>query len=47
MTDPTTLLFASNNRHKADEITSIIGLGFEIVTLSEAGIQIDIPEFIS
>jgi XTP/dITP diphosphohydrolase len=44
MTDPTTLLFASNNRHKADEITSIIGLGFEIVTLSEAGIQIDIPE---
>jgi XTP/dITP diphosphohydrolase len=44
MTDPTTLLFASNNRHKADEINSIIGLGFEIVTLSEAGIQIDIPE---
>ncbi|MFN5428026.1 MAG: RdgB/HAM1 family non-canonical purine NTP pyrophosphatase [Bacteroidota bacterium] len=44
MTNPTTLLFASNNRHKADEINSIIGLGFEIVTLSEAGIQIDIPE---
>jgi XTP/dITP diphosphohydrolase len=38
------LLFASNNRHKADEIRAILGDAFEIVTLREAGIEIDIPE---
>lgn len=38
------LLFASNNRHKADEIRAILGDAFEIITLREAGIEIAIPE---
>ena len=44
MTSPFTLLFASNNRHKAGEINSILGEQFQIITLAEAGIVIDIPE---
>lgn len=44
MSDPITLLFASNNRHKAAEINSILGEQFQIVTLADAGIEIDIPE---
>lgn len=40
----TTLIFATNNQHKADEIRSVIGDQFEIITLQEAGIDIDIPE---
>jgi XTP/dITP diphosphohydrolase len=44
MTVPLTLLFASNNRHKADEINSMLGEQFHIITLAEAGIVIDIPE---
>jgi len=38
------LIFATNNQHKVDEIRAIIGSGFNIVTLKEAGIDIDIPE---
>jgi XTP/dITP diphosphohydrolase len=38
------LIFASNNQHKADEIRSVLPKGFEIITLKEAGIDIDIPE---
>ncbi|MFM7358642.1 MAG: RdgB/HAM1 family non-canonical purine NTP pyrophosphatase [Sediminibacterium sp.] len=44
MTDQTTLLFASNNKHKATEINSLLGNLFRIITLEEAGISIDIPE---
>ena len=40
----TTLIFATNNQHKTDEIRSVIGDRFEIITLKEAGIDIDIPE---
>jgi XTP/dITP diphosphohydrolase len=40
----TTLIFATNNQHKVDEIRSVIGDQFEIITLQEAGIDIDIPE---
>jgi XTP/dITP diphosphohydrolase len=40
----TTLIFATNNQHKVDEIRSVIGDQFEIITLKEAGIDIDIPE---
>ncbi len=40
----TTLIFATNNQHKVDEIRSVIGNQFEIITLKEAGIDIDIPE---
>ena len=39
------LIFATNNEHKVDEIRSVIrNLSIEIVTLKEAGIDIDIPE---
>jgi XTP/dITP diphosphohydrolase len=38
------LIFATNNRHKADEIRSILSDEFHILTLEEAGIHIDIPE---
>jgi len=44
MSGSITLLFASNNRHKAEEINSILGERFRIISLSEAGIAIDIPE---
>ena len=39
-----TLLFASNNRHKLDEIRSVLGNEFTIISLQESGIDIDIPE---
>ncbi len=40
----TRLIFATNNRHKAEEIEAIMGNEFEIITLKKAGIDIDIPE---
>lgn len=39
-----TLIFATNNQHKVDEIRKVIGSFFSIQTLAEAGIFIDIPE---
>lgn len=39
-----TLIFATNNQHKADEIRVVLKGLFEIQTLKEAGILIDIPE---
>ena len=44
MPQTTTLIFATNNQHKVDEIKKIIGAKFNIITLKEAGIDIDIPE---
>ncbi len=39
------LIFATNNQHKVDEIRSAIkNSDLEIITLEEAGIDIDIPE---
>jgi XTP/dITP diphosphohydrolase len=38
------LIFATNNQHKADEINAIVGDSFRVITLKEAGIDIDIPE---
>ena len=40
------LIFATNNQHKVDEIRSAIGTDsvVNIITLKEAGIDIDIPE---
>jgi XTP/dITP diphosphohydrolase len=38
------LIFATNNQHKADEIRSMLIDTFELITLQEAGINIDIPE---
>ena len=39
-----TLIFATNNQHKVDEMRSILGEDFNIISLKEAGIDIDIPE---
>ena len=39
-----TLIFATNNQHKVNEIRSVLGSTFQILTLQEAGIDIDIPE---
>ena len=38
------LVFATNNAHKVEEIQAAIGDQIEIITLQEAGIDIDIPE---
>lgn len=39
-----TLIFATNNQHKIDEIKHAIGNEFTIITMKEAGINIEIPE---
>lgn len=39
-----TLVFATNNENKVKEIRSLLGNAFAIITLQEAGIDIDIPE---
>jgi len=38
------LIFATNNQHKVDEIKSIIGNTFHIISLKDAGIDIEIAE---
>lgn len=38
------LIFATNNQHKTEEIRSLLKGRFDILTLAEAGIDIDIPE---
>lgn len=38
------LIFATNNQHKIDEIKTVPGNTFAIITLHEAGIDTDIPE---
>ena len=38
------LIFATNNQHKVDEIRSMLIDNFELITLKEAGIDIEIPE---
>lgn len=38
-----TFIFATNNRHKLDEVREIMN-SFQIISLSEAGIETDIPE---
>ncbi len=40
----TKLIFATNNKNKVEEIKSVAGELFSIVSLKEAGIDIDIPE---
>lgn len=39
-----TLILATNNQNKVDEIRAVLGKRFDIITLKEAGINIDIPE---
>ena len=38
------LIFATNNPYKAEEVKTILGEDFEVKTLQEAGIFINIPE---
>jgi len=39
-----TLIFATNNAHKVEEIQAAIGHQLEVISLQQAGIDIDIPE---
>ena len=39
-----TLIFATNNQHKVDEMRSVLKDRFNIFSLKEAGLDIDIPE---
>ena len=38
------LIFATNNAHKVEEIQAAIGHALEVISLKQAGIDIDIPE---
>ena len=38
------LVFATNNQHKLEEIRSILGSRFEILSLNDIGCHVDIPE---
>ena len=40
----TTLIFATNNEHKVSEIQSLLPKDINVLTLLQAGINIDIPE---
>jgi XTP/dITP diphosphohydrolase len=40
----TTLIFATNNEHKVSEIQSLLTKDINVITLKQAGINIDIPE---
>lgn len=40
----TTLIFATNNEHKVAEIQSLLPRDINVITLQQAGINIDIPE---
>jgi XTP/dITP diphosphohydrolase len=42
--DKEVLIFATNNQNKVNEIRFALPTNFEILTLKEAGIEIDIPE---
>jgi len=38
------IIFATNNKNKVDEIRAVLKDGFQIISLKEAGIEIEIPE---
>jgi XTP/dITP diphosphohydrolase len=38
------IVFATNNRHKLEEVSAILGQGYELVTPASLGITEDIPE---
>ena len=40
----TTLIFATNNQHKVYEIQTLLPSDIQVITLQQAGIDIDIPE---
>jgi XTP/dITP diphosphohydrolase len=39
-----TIIFATSNKYKVDEIRKVLRDRFEVISLKEAGIDIDIPE---
>ena len=39
-----TLIFATGNKHKADEVQNFLGEGFALLCLKDVGIIEDIPE---
>lgn len=39
-----TIIFATNNQNKVNEVRAVLGDRFNIMSLKEAGINIDIPE---
>lgn len=44
MPETKTLVFATNNRHKLEELMQIVGDGLRILSLSDIGCHDDIPE---
>ena len=44
MTKAMKIVFATNNQHKLDEIRSILGTDFEVLSLADIGCHEDIPE---
>lgn len=44
MSNKKTIVFATNNAHKLDEVRAILGDGFDIRSLSDIGCNADIPE---
>lgn len=40
----TTLIFATNNKHKVAEIQAAIGADLHVISLAAAGLDVDIPE---
>ena len=38
------IVFATNNEHKLSEIRTILGDGFEVLSLKDIGCDVDIPE---
>lgn len=42
--EPRTIVFATNNAHKLDEIRRIAGTGWRILSLADIGCTVDIPE---
>lgn len=43
-TDKMKLIFATNNKHKLEEVAQLLTEQFQLITLAEAGIHADIPE---
>lgn len=43
-TDKMKLIFATNNKHKLEEVAQLLPEQFQLITLAEAGIHADIPE---
>jgi XTP/dITP diphosphohydrolase len=39
-----TLVFSTNNRHKLEEVSDVLGDNFRILSLKDIGMDVDIPE---